>query len=294
MKTATSILTVECDSRAMIVGALGDVHGEKFLNILKTQRKMEHLDLLLLAGDLTDSNDIEEFDLVVAELKRLTDAQMIGVFRNEEYDGSHPEYEKRADISFLDDEAMTVEKDGMKIKIVGTTGSLDRPTWWQRTNLPDIWRRYQLRIERVSRLLDRGDSDVLILLSHYAIKYETLVGEKEERYPEMGSRRFEPIILERSPDIVFHAHAHVGTRIASITREQRSLEDFGRETKKIPIYNVSQPLSRSRSYAWMSRERERGVTCPGNGVWLKRRILSSLFSIQRPRYPTEGSRRTEK
>jgi len=239
----------------MIVGAVGDVHGKKFLGILEAQGKMEDLDLLLLAGDLTDGNDIEGFDLVITELKRLTDARMIGVFGNEEYDGSHQEYRKRTDITFMDDEAITIEKHGMKVKIVGTTGSLDRPTWWQRTNLPDIWRRYQLRIERVSQLLEREDSDVLILLAHYAVSYKTLLGEKEERYSEMGSRRFESIILEKKPDIVFHAHAHAGTKTVSIMREQMSLEDFDKE-RKIPVYNVSLPLRKSITCLDVRKEKE--------------------------------------
>lgn len=244
-RTAISILTAKYDSGTMIVGAVGDVHGKKFLDILKAQKRIEHLDLLLLAGDLTDSNNLEEFELVVDELKRLTDAQMIGVFGNEEYDGSRPEYKKKTEITFLDDEEMTVERDGMNIKIVGTTGSLDRPTWWQRTNLPDIWRRYQLRIERITQLLDKGDADVLVLLAHYALTYKTLVGEKEDRYSEMGSNRFESIILEKSPDIVIHAHAHAGTRTAIIAKEQRSLEDFGKETRNITVFNVSLPLTKT-------------------------------------------------
>ncbi len=229
----------------MIIGSVGDVHGRKFLEILKEQRKIEQLELLLLAGDLTDSNDLDQFDLAIGELRRLVDAPMVGVFGNEEYDESHQEYRKRKDITFLDDEAMTFEKEGMKVKIVGTTGSLDRPTWWQRTNLPDIWRRYQLRIEKVSQLLTRDDADLLIPLAHYALTYKTLVGEKEDRYSEMGSRRFESIILETGPDIVLHAHAHEGTRTATILKEQKSLEDFGKGTRKITIYNVSLPLTRS-------------------------------------------------
>jgi len=240
----------------MFVGALGDVHGKEFLGILEAQRRIDSLDLLLLAGDLTDGNDLGAFDLVVSELRRVTDAQMIGVFGNEEYDASHDEYKRRTDVRFLDDEALVVEKQGLKVKIVGTTGSLDRPTWWQRTNLPDIWRRYQLRIDRISQLLERDDSDALILLSHYAVTYKTLQGEKEGRYSEMGSRRFESVILDRRPDVVFHAHAHAGTRVASIAREQMSLEDFGKETRKIPVYNVSLPLARSVTCIEMKKENE--------------------------------------
>lgn len=229
----------------MIVGAVGDFHGRKYLELARGSRRIGEADLVLLAGDVTDGNDLEQFELVLDALREETKARIVTVFGNEEYEQSHLDYRERFDVVFLDDEAVVLDLGGTRVKVVGTTGSLDRPTWWQRTNLPDVWKRYQQRVERVSDLLSREGSDVLILLMHYAPTYKTLGGEKEERFAEMGSRRYEKIILEKAPDAVFHAHAHNGTRQATLAEEQKSLEDFNKGVHRIPIFNVSLPLNRS-------------------------------------------------
>jgi len=229
----------------MIVGAVGDFHGRKYLDLARGSPRIGDADLILLAGDVTDGNDLEQFELVLEALRRETSAGIVAVFGNEEYEQSHLDYREKFDIIFLDDEAVVLEVGGLKVKVVGTTGSLDRPTWWQRTNLPDVWKRYQKRAERVSGLLSREGSDVLILLMHYAPTYRTLGGEKEERFAEMGSRRYERVIMEKAPDAVFHAHAHNGTRQAVLAEEQRSLEDFNEGARRIPVFNVSLPLDRS-------------------------------------------------
>ncbi|MDH7508104.1 MAG: metallophosphoesterase [Methanomassiliicoccales archaeon] len=229
----------------MKIGAVGDLHGKKYIEFLENKPEYADLDLLLLAGDITENNSVEEFDLVLEKLKGLTHAKLVAVFGNEEYEDTHTEYKKRSEVIFLSDSATTFKIRDANVKVVGTTGSLDRPTWWQRMNLPDIWKRYQQRIEKVSQLLIRDGSDFLILLMHYAPTYKTLMGERPERYPEMASEKYETIIKEKRPDIVFHAHAHKGTRHAVLKREQRRLDEIENEFKPVPIYNVSLPLNKS-------------------------------------------------
>ncbi|MBC7108120.1 MAG: metallophosphoesterase [Methanomassiliicoccales archaeon] len=229
----------------MKIGAVGDLHGKKYIELLGNKPEYAGLDLLLLAGDITENNNVEEFDLVLEKLKGMTQANLVAVFGNEEYEETHAEYKKREGIIFLNDNATTLQIREVKIKIVGTTGSLDRPTWWQRTNLPDIWKKYQQRIEKVSQLLTRDDSDFLILLMHYAPTYKTLTGEKPERYPEMASEKYEAILMEKRPDFVFHAHAHKGTKRVMLRKEQRRLDEIEKELKPVPIYNVSLPLNKS-------------------------------------------------
>lgn len=240
----------------MIIGAVGDVHGRRFLEYLKAATMTRQPDLLLLAGDLTEDNDVDQYAMAVDELRARTTAEMIAVFGNEEYEGTRPSYKDRFPLRFLDDESVVLDRSGMKVKIVGTTGPLDRPTWWQRTNLPDAWRRYQLRLDKIGSLLERDDADLLILLSHYAPTYRTLAGEREDRFPEMGSRRLESIVIRKHPDVVFHAHAHLGAKEAFLAKEQRSLNDFGKETRKIPVYNVSLPLNRSITCVRASKAEE--------------------------------------
>ncbi|HUL39823.1 MAG TPA: hypothetical protein VLU38_05985, partial [Methanomassiliicoccales archaeon] len=178
---------------------------------------------------------------VLGTIRELTNAEILAVFGNEEYDSSHGEYRERFRVVFLEEEVKDLRFDDLKVRVVGTTGSLDRPTWWQRTNVPDIWTRYKERLSKVAALLEKGDSDVLVLLMHYAPTYATLEGERAGSFPEMGSLAFESLILERRPDLVLHAHAHRGRKRAVLAKRQRSLEDYGAKGAEVMVHNVSLP-----------------------------------------------------
>ncbi len=229
----------------MIIGALGDAHGRKFLGLVKDLKgQLAGVDLLLLAGDITDGNDLDQYGYVLDRLGRFTSAPMVAVFGNDEYEQDHEEYRKRfTGVTFLEDSSTDLDIDGTRVRVVGTTGSLDRPTWWQRTNVPNIWNRYRSRVDAVSRLLSKEGADLVVLLSHYAPTYLTLKGEREKAFPEMGSQLLERVLLERRPDLVVHAHAHQGTVRATLVKRQTSLDDLG-EVGKVSIYNVSLPLTR--------------------------------------------------
>lgn len=224
----------------MIIGAMGDAHGGKYFNAGMADR-LEGVDLLLLAGDIAEGNDIESFALVWKDIRSKYHGKVVAVFGNDEYEQDRPAYRERFDATFLDDEAVDLQVNGRRVRVVGTSGSLDRPTWWQRTNLPDIWARYKQRVDKVSGLLKEGNHDLLILLSHYAPTYITLEGERPKAFPEMGSKAMEKVILERAPDLVIHAHAHSGTKHAILREAQWRLD---RPVVSVPIWNVSLPLNR--------------------------------------------------
>jgi len=225
----------------MQIGAVGDIHWKDGLEALKrTRKQLSDTDLMLLAGNITNSNNIERYAQVLGSLRELSDAEIVAVFGNEEYDASHREYRDRFRIVFLEDELKDLQFDDLKVRLVGSTGSLDRPTWWQRNNVPDIWKRYKERVVRVSGLMERGDADLLVLLIHYAPTCSTLEGEQGAS-SEMGSNLFENIIMEKRPDLVIHAHAPGGRLQATITKKQRNLEDYSAAGEEVQIFNVSLP-----------------------------------------------------
>jgi Icc-related predicted phosphoesterase len=227
----------------MLLGAMGDAHGGRYLRQEGLTEQLDGLDLLLLAGDITDANDLQAYGRVLDAVRKRSAVPIVAVFGNDEYEQDRTAYRSTYDITFLDDERVDLTIEGKIVRIVGTTGSLDRPTWWQRTHRPGIWEAYQERVRKVSSLLVRDGCDVLILLSHYAPTYLTLQGEKERAFPEMGSRAMEAVVLERAPDLVIHAHAHSGSPSAVLVRGQRSLDDFARRVA-VPVLNVSLPLNR--------------------------------------------------
>src|SRR5437867_5467668 len=123
----------------MRIGAVADVHGDEHREALEPDlARLGPVDLFLLAGDLTDRNDREAYGRVLETIRSHVDAPMYAVFGNNEYEDSHPEYierfSRRYGVRFLRDEVVTFGTQGASGRIVGSTGSLDRPTWWQRKN----------------------------------------------------------------------------------------------------------------------------------------------------------------
>jgi len=245
--------------RSMKIAALGDVHWKEGMSVLREGGDLlAECDLVLLAGDITDSDNLEGYGEVIGALKEMSDADIIAVFGNEEYEPSHPVYRSKFNIRFLEDERLDLEVEDVKLRMVGSTGSVDRPTWWQRNNIPDIWKRYKDRMGKIEGLLERGDADVLILLTHYAPTYATLDGEKKSAFPEMGSLQMEKVILEKRPDLAIHAHAHRGKERAVLTRLQRSLEDFTLAGAEVVVHNVSLP-TKGKVTVFDIRKDENGI-----------------------------------
>ena len=228
----------------MRIAAVGDVHGREFLERFRDAlAAVEDPDLFLLAGDLTDHNRVEEFGEVVASAKERTSCPIVCVFGNNEWKADHGTYRQKFELEFLDDEARTFEVGGKSLRIIGSTGSLDEPTWWQRNNVPGIAREYEERIRKLDQLL-AGD-DFRLLLTHYPPTHATMGGEKESWRPQLGSTRLEKVVLRRQPDLVVHGHVHKGIPFAELRKGQASIESFGEPRRHIPVYNVAFPVTRA-------------------------------------------------
>ncbi len=198
----------------MRIAACGDIHAPKFLDLFaESLPSLGRVDLFILAGDVVLKNDFTQLTHVVRRIREVYGGRIVACFGNEEYEQNKPEYLKFQEITWLDDEAMTIEAEGKRVGIVGSRGSLDRPTFWQRRNIPGIWRRYRERVTKMDSLLADLAADVTVVVTHYAPTYRTLIGERESAWPEMGCRRMEEVILRRRPDYWLHAHAHRSTSL---------------------------------------------------------------------------------
>jgi Icc-related predicted phosphoesterase len=231
----------------MRIAAVGDIHGDESLpGVMASLERQGPLDLLLLAGDTTDRNDLDAFGRVLRGLRSRCDAPIWAVFGNNEYADSHPAYVERFGtrdgVRFLSDDADTFESNGTRVRIIGSTGSLDRPTWWQRKNLPQVDAEYRRRIETLDRLL--AGSDTRILLTHYPPTYATMGEEKEAWRPELGCKALEPILLRQRPKLVIHGHIHKGIPFAELRLPRTSLEAFADDVGPVPIHNVAFPVRR--------------------------------------------------
>ncbi|MFX1521356.1 MAG: metallophosphoesterase [Promethearchaeota archaeon] len=228
------------------IGAVGDVHSPKYLPEFSSameKLKDKSFDLFILAGDTINKGFIKGFTLVVEVLNEYIKCPIIACFGNEDYIQLEEKFFARFGgyTSFLNDSSSIFHIKDKKIGIIGTRGVLDKPTSWQAANIPNILEIYEQRLHMIDTLLNDFESkklskelDYSILISHYAVGYSLLLGEKPQAYPLLGSSRLEKILSrhENLPTVVIHAHAHNATKFRT---------ELGPHT----LFNVSFPATRS-------------------------------------------------
>jgi len=197
-----------------VLAATADIHAPKNLGVFREAltRLLEERgkpDLMLLVGDIVEKNNCPQVGAVLEVLdEQGLSCPIVACFGNEEYEESKEEYLAFERIRWLDDESMTLELSGLKVGILGSRGSLDRPTWWQRTHIKGIWATYRRRVKLIDGILARLKADVVVVMTHYAPTYKTLEGERERIWPELGCRAFEGVMERRAPHLWLHGHAH--------------------------------------------------------------------------------------
>jgi len=217
----------------MIIAAIGDVHSpryyDEFVRAIDTIKAKP--DLFLIAGDMVSRGRIEEFDKVYNVLFGKINCPIVAVFGNNEYKEIRNKIkQKYSEIKFLDDESTVIQVGKRFVGIIGTTGSLDTPTPWQKKNIPNIEKVYQDRVTFVDRFLQRLVTNFRIVLMHYSPTYKTLEGENPMFYSSFGSKAYERVLFDRKPDLVIHGHSHRGLKQAWIDT--------------VPVFNVALPLNR--------------------------------------------------
>ncbi|MDT7888465.1 MAG: metallophosphoesterase [Desulfurococcales archaeon] len=215
--------------------AVSDVHSPRYLPLFISSLKSllnYKPDLVLFGGDMIDKGDVGSLKPIVDFLSsRFPRTPIISVFGNEEYiEKAKILRDVYNSVNWLDDEYWEGEIAGIKICVYGTRGSLEKPTTWQKRNLPNIEEVFEKRVamarENMARL--RTTCNVLILLMHYAPTTKTLKGEPISTYPYLCHRGFERVISEVKPDLVIHGHAHASTIHTA-------------EISGVPVYNVAIP-----------------------------------------------------
>jgi Icc-related predicted phosphoesterase len=202
----------------MIIAAVSDVHlprnYESFIWALDKMKAKP--DLFLMAGDMVHRGDVKEYEKVKNLLFGKIFCPIISCFGNNEFQDLRDSVRKSCpEIKFLDDQGYELSVAGKNIAIFGTTGSLENPTKWQRSHVPDIERIFKMRMEMADKYLYRMQNmDERILLMHYSPTYKTLEGENPRFFSTMGNNLYENIINARKPTLVVHGHSHHGTKHA--------------------------------------------------------------------------------
>lgn len=199
----------------MLIAAVSDVHTPHYFEdfVKAIDNLTVRPDVLFLAGDMISRGGIEDYDKVYNVLFGKITCPIVACFGNNEYQELREQIKKRyKEIKFLDDEAIVLQIGEKSVGIIGTTGSLDTPTPWQKKNVPNIEQVYQSRISLVDRFLQRLSVDLKIVLMHYSPTFKILEGENPKFYTSQGSEKYEKVLLERKPDLVICGHTHRGLK----------------------------------------------------------------------------------
>jgi Icc-related predicted phosphoesterase len=201
-------------------------------------RIAETADVLLLAGDLTDSGLPEEARVLVRELG-VARMPMAAVLGNHDVESDQADEITKiltdAGVTVLDGEACELHGIGIAGAkgFGGGFGPRALGPWGERIIKQFVHEAVNEAL-KLEAALARLRTPRMIALLHYAPVQQTVVGEPLEIYPFVGSSRLEEPIGRYPVSLVVHGHAHRG-----------QLE--GRTRANVPVYNVSIPLL-TRSY----------------------------------------------
>ncbi|MEM3518993.1 MAG: metallophosphoesterase [Candidatus Hadarchaeales archaeon] len=213
------------------VAAVSDIHSPLGIELFrKAMEEISNCDIFLLAGDLVERNDWRSLPPVIEAIRSRHRGEILACFGNEEYDDHWEIFRGFKDIRWINDDAVELEIAGVRVGVVISRGSLDRPTFWQRTHIPNISKIYEDRVGKIDSLLSSLASEIKMVVTHYSPTYQTLEGEKRRVFEEMGCRKMEEVIKRRQPDAWFHGHAHNSTRLKAMMG-------------KTAIFNVSLPAT---------------------------------------------------
>jgi Icc-related predicted phosphoesterase len=234
----------------MIIAAVSDVHSPRWYEefVRAVDRLRIKPDLFVIAGDMIERGNIAEYDRVYNALFGKINCHIVACFGNNEFDQLRQQLKaKFPDIKFLDDEGTILRIGNLTVGVVGTTGSLDNPTPWQKENMPNIEKTFQERVNVVDRMMRRMRGvDFRILVSHYAPTYKTLEGENPRFYGSMGSKMYETMLTDIKPTVVFHGHSVRGKKMDWVDT--------------VPVYNVAFAINREIVVVDTDKDLKAGIT----------------------------------
>ncbi|MCD6562444.1 MAG: metallophosphoesterase [Thermoproteales archaeon] len=221
----------------MLIAAVSDIHAPKFISLLrktleKEKKKLKNIDIFILAGDIVNKGNIQGCKQVITLIKEYYEGPILGVRGNEEYDDRKEKlFSICNEITWLEDNYIILKN--LDIVIVGSKGVLDKPTIWQRRNIPDILEQYKYKISKIESILRKFSQSnyFVILVTHYAPRCRTLTGEKYNTWPYLSSTKLTHLIKTYQPHLIIHGHAHLSIKF---------FDNIGRSK----IYNVALPATK--------------------------------------------------
>lgn len=229
------------------IAAVADVHvreGDKGKWTEYFREISSRADILVIAGDLTDTGDEGEAEILADELKACT-IPVVAVLGNHDFEKGRQKLIRqillKQGVHMLDGEAIVIGNVGFA-GIKGFGGGFDKfmLSFFGEGAMKAFVQEAvdeALHLERALARLDSEHQEVKkIAVLHYAPIRETVVGEPEVIFPFLGCSRLAEPLNRHNVAAAFHGHAHMGT-----------LE--GKTSEGIPVYNVAKPILSRAGYA---------------------------------------------
>ncbi len=224
----------------MHIAAISDLHYGR-----DSRGKLEDLfkamsdsaDVVLLCGDLTDYGLREEAEALAEDVHAYLHTPILAVLGNHDFESGTPgdvrSIMEDAGVKLLDGESTVLDGVGFA-GACGFAGGFDR--WalnpWGEKIYKDFVQAAVDEVLKLETALSRLETEIRIVLLHYAPIRETVEGESPEIYPFLGTSRLEDPLNHYEVSAAFHGHAHKGA-------------PEGRTANDVPIYNVSIPVLKS-------------------------------------------------
>lgn len=224
------------------IAAAGDVHYDRGSKgkLAKHWHELEgKADLFMIAGDLTQVGHPEEAAPLAEDLKECP-VPVFAVLGNHD---CHSDREKEviemmqnAGVTMLERNSTVIQVGKCRVGIYGLKGfgggfiGASCSDFGEQETKAFI-RHTKMLADELRTGLEQLQTDCKVVLMHYAPSPDTLMGEKKEIYPFLGSYLLGEAIDQAGANVVFHGHAHKGV-------------ETGMTPGGIPVRNVAQPVIR--------------------------------------------------
>jgi Icc-related predicted phosphoesterase len=229
------------------IAAVGDIHVKetdkgKWVEYFKEVSKQA--DVLVICGDLTDTGDEAEAQVLADELRACT-VPVVAVLGNHDFEkGRHKlirQIVQKENIHILDGEAVVIGDVGFA-GVKGFGGGFDNymlSMFGEGAMKAFVQEAVDeaLRLDRALARLDADHESIAkkIAVLHYSPIKETVIGEPEPIFPFLGSSRLSEPLNRRHVLAAFHGHAHIGT-----------LE--GQTSAGVKVFNVAKTILTKAGY----------------------------------------------
>src|SRR6476620_2512721 len=228
------------------IAAVADIHvkeGDKGRWVEFFKEISSQAAILVIAGDLTDTGDEMEAQVLADELKACS-IPVVAVLGNHDFEkGRHKLIRQillKTGVHILDGEAVIIGDVGFA-GVKGFGGGFDKHmlSFFGEGAMKAFVQEAvdeALHLDRALSRLDAEHRDIKkIALLHYSPIKDTVIGEPEAIFPFLGCSRLAEPLNRHKVVAAFHGHAHIG-----------SLE--GTTSDGIKVYNVSKPILHKEGY----------------------------------------------